>query len=437
MDCSAKLSLQALAIKSRQSSPLNPGPDSQTASTGADELSAPGGRLPVLDGIRGLAILLVMLHHFTKGYVLEDWIGKFLLRLTESAWCGVDLFFVLSGFLITGILFDAKESRSYFRSFYMRRILRIFPLYYGVLALMFLVVPLFKSFSPSMQLAAQQQGWLWAFGTNIAMAVQGSWIYHADWLNLGHFWTLAVEEHFYLIWPAVVLLLGREALMKTCVGCAVAALALRVVLTATSANYILIEVLTPCRMDALAIGAFVALAARGPGGLTALTRPSRWLAATSAVLLGLLFIGRGSLSDEDFLVQTIGFTFLDLFFAAILVLVVTSPKSLLGRFFSHPALRFLGVFSYAIYVLHLPLQPVCNKLIWLSGKTAFFYSGFAGAVSYVLLASTVSILAGVLSWHCFEKHFLRLKKFFTYAPTQRGIRSPWIRILLFAKRSAH
>ena len=153
------------------------------------------GHLPALDGLRGLAILLVLLRHFTEGAELRSKSGRWLAAALDAGWIGVDLFFVLSGFLITGILLEARRSQHYFRNFYVRRTLRIFPLYYGVLAVIFGIAPWLGWLVPEVGPEEHSQAWLWAYGTNIIMSWTGSPLLKHGWLNLNHFWSLAVEEH--------------------------------------------------------------------------------------------------------------------------------------------------------------------------------------------------------------------------------------------------
>jgi peptidoglycan/LPS O-acetylase OafA/YrhL len=157
-------------------------------------------RITNLDGIRGIAVLWVMLHHFQlygEGFPPTTFLDRQVERLTISGWIGVDLFFVLSGFLITGILLDSKSNTGYFRKFYMRRFLRIFPLYYGFLFAFMFVLPLIDPEGAEFQLQFKEQIWYWTYLINWKLAT----IYVSEYIGISHFWSLAIEEQFYLVWP--------------------------------------------------------------------------------------------------------------------------------------------------------------------------------------------------------------------------------------------
>src|SRR5437763_217904 len=164
------------------------------------------GYIPQLDGLRGTAVIMVLIGHaasFVEGLPYAGMVEY--VRFT------VDVFFVLSGFLITGILLDAKGSNHYFRNFYVRRVLRIFPLYYGFLFVFFILAPALRPPTPGGPFEGWRasQGWFWSYLSNYQLLFP-------QWVRpypLSHFWTLAVEEQFYLFWPTVVLLTSRKGLL--------------------------------------------------------------------------------------------------------------------------------------------------------------------------------------------------------------------------------
>jgi peptidoglycan/LPS O-acetylase OafA/YrhL len=371
------------------------------------------GHLPALDGLRGLAILLVLFHHMRilAGSTVCD---QLVSGLMNGGWIGVDLFFVLSGFLITGILYDARQRGRYFLNFYARRTVRIFPLYYAVILLMLVVVPqLSHPVLARLGRVTGDEPWYWLYLSNFLIAFRGT--FPSTVLDVS--WSLAIEEQFYLLWPAIVLCCERRTLMKICLALMGVALIVRGSLAATGVSPFSIYVLTPARMDALAVGAWVALAVRGPGGIGWLVpraRPVAWI--TGPMVLAIL--AWGHMHYESRMVHTIGFTGLALFFGALLVLTVGAPShGWLGRLFGHPWLTLFGRYSYAIYLFNLPVRILLQDTVfarhWLPRVGN---SQLPEQLCFGLAMTGLTLAAALLSWNLYEKHFLKLKKYF---PTDR------------------
>jgi peptidoglycan/LPS O-acetylase OafA/YrhL len=393
-------------------------------------------RLLVLDGLRGLAILLVMQHHFwglafgLSGRRPELGIDVFASRVIGAGWFGVDLFFVLSGFLITGILYDAKRSAFFFRNFYARRFLRIFPLYYLFLVIILFLFPLWPRIAGPLQISKLQdtQLWFWTYMVNNASGIKQ---FDAQMpAGSGQFWSLAVEEQFYLVWPFLVLLLSRRMMMGLCAVLVVGALALRYVLTdpvsASFANLNASHVLLPARVDTLALGALLALGLRGGFDLARLKGIAYGIIAVAAVVLVTLAVRHDGLSTLDRDVETYGFSLLAFLFASLLVLAVTSrPGDALHRVFTHSSLRFLGKYSYAIYVFHLAIAfNLAAEFLRRDYARTVFGSQIPFNVCFAILCSAVSIAAAWLSWHLFEKQVLKLKRYVPYGRTARPAEAP-------------
>lgn len=371
--------------------------------------------IPALDGVRGVAILLVLLFHSVIFSHIQPTalLDRTFVRLSEVGWAGVDLFFVLSGFLITGILYDAKGEARYFRNFYARRILRIFPLYYGVLCFLFLLLPRLAAGGSHFSVLSKDQIWYWTYLINVPIGLHG-W---PPILDVIHFWSLAVEEQFYMVWPWIVFALGRRALMLVCVAMAVASFFVRVALQVVDLP-IATTVLTPAKMDALAVGSLLALIARDVGGLSRLQRWVQVTAVSSAILLAVIFFLRPGMRPHDPVVSTIGFTLVALFFGSVLALTITpGAKSVVGRFFAHPILRSLGRYSYALYIFHLPVIFWLARHFNLVGIPRLAGSNLVRQLLFTTAAGVVSLAAAVLSWHLYEAQFLKLKSLFPYGRT--------------------
>lgn len=370
------------------------------------------GHIPALDGVRGVAILLVLLYHFAAEAQRRVGIVSPLSRPWRDGWIGVDLFFVLSGFLITGILYESRASKHYFRNFYMRRALRIFPLYFGTLAAVFVAAWISPEASRWLGQTRDQQAWYWFYGANILDAMQG-------WSGpLSHFWSLCVEEHFYLIWPLLILLLTRRQVMATCGAAVVLAIVSRALLSRLPHGEVASYALTPARIDSLAIGGMLALAFRGD--VTA-ERAGRWAGWALVVGLGsfvALYVAYRLKHHNVMIMRLGGYTCGAVFFAGVLGRAVLA-RGLPARLWANPMLRTMGKYSYALYVLHPLLEPLRVWAFVSLGLTALRRWPNLAFIVYVCFALVLSTVAAMASWHLLEKHFLKLKRLFPERPVAR------------------
>jgi peptidoglycan/LPS O-acetylase OafA/YrhL len=373
------------------------------AATAITETPLSGIHIGALDGVRGIAILLVLAFHFAWAGISQFDLHYRFLSIMTFGWCGVDLFFVLSGFLITGILYDQRHSNHYFRSFYARRILRIFPLYYGAL----LSVALLKALWWQPQWGSwgtRSPLWLDFYLTNFVIAANG-WSAVGD--GLAHFWSLAVEEHFYLVWPFLVLLGTRRQLMAAAAALAVFALALRSFLLLSGTTAEAVFVLTPARIDALAIGALCSLAIRGPGGSNILRLAIVAMLSCGFCVL-LIVVVRHTLSNYDIVMETLGLTLLALTFGGVILTgVMWQPFKIVLNL---GILRWFGRYSYGLYVWHqiiifILFQPAIRNLLGVQRTTT-------ASTFYILSTFALVMLVSVASYHLWEKPFLSLKKHF-------------------------
>ena len=297
--------------------------------------------MPVLDGIRGTAILAVLLFHFIAPENRNGLANAAVSWVFSYGTLGVDLFFVLSGFLITGILYDSRTDAHYFRNFYMRRLLRIFPLYYGVLIIIFLALPLIPYLRGTeiVELGAHQ-AWAWLYAVNIYLAIHDGWVLS----YIEHFWSLAVEEQFYLIWPLAVWLLAARPRVFLAFSLLIAAASFvgRIAASLAGAGPVVIEVLTPFQLDAFAIGGFLAVYLRQPGGETGARRLVVPLTLASLGLLALQF-GVRHLTSHGTAFESVRGGAFHLLLAALLLEGLLGPATSPWRKFllSRP-LAFLG-----------------------------------------------------------------------------------------------
>ena len=365
-------------------------------------------RISALDGLRGFAVLWVMLHHFTHGATHHNPLLNAGFTFARYGYWGVDVFFVLSGFLITGVLHDSKNASNYLSAFYARRSLRIFPLYFAALIIVFVLLPMVHTLTPQQHAMAQQQGWLWAYMGNLAMVFHNAPIYDAGGIKLLHFWSLAIEEQFYLVWPAVVLMLSRVGLMRVCVSLVLVAAASRFTLNAIGIGEQVASFFTLSRVDGLALGALVALVARGPGGLVKWIGKAPWFGFGFAVTLGLVLAARQSIPE---LAQYwIPMLRLGLFMCVLVLAVGASGWT--SRIFSMRWLSFLGKYSYGLYVFHYMMMPLMDRWVSTERMSNLLGSFIVGMAAHLAICIGASIVVALLSWHLLEKHFLKLKRHF-------------------------
>lgn len=309
--------------------------------------------LPVLDGMRGIAILMVMVLHFVYGAESEHALGRLVLNIALAGTLGVDLFFVLSGFLITRILLETRDGPRYFRNFYWRRALRIFPLYYGFLILYFGLGPFLPLDRERVAEAASYQGWIWLYGTNILICLRGGFIV----ASVNHCWTLAIEEHFYLLWPALVWLAGRRVGVL-CVATILLAITCRMLFIVTHAWPMAPHVFTFCRVDSLVLGGLLAVVERSGSGLPGIATFAKWAAGLGAAYV--LAVDVVGLRLPDVASGTLGATVVALGFAGILTLAVLArPASVAARLLSGSPLGRLGIYAYGLYVF-ITLSTSCS-----------------------------------------------------------------------------
>jgi len=220
------------------------------------------GHIPALDGLRGVAILMVMMLHFYNEAIINNGypiIGPIITKFALSGLYGVELFFVISGFLITQILLNSKNEPHYFRNFYVRRFLRIFPLYYGVLFLIFFVLPFVVTFDAAAKDIASRQIWLWTYLSNAPWS-GGRWD-SSGLFRLGHFFFICVVVHYYIIWPLVVYKCKLRTLIHLCLTGMVVCLLIRTVHTVAGGPE-LFAWSSIRKLDGLLLGSFLAAGLR-------------------------------------------------------------------------------------------------------------------------------------------------------------------------------
>lgn len=365
--------------------------------------------IPELDGLRGIAILAVMGFHFSGDTPVV--FGKFAAVFWAFYYGGngVDLFFVLSGFLITSILLHTKDSPNYFRSFYVRRVLRIFPLYFLAVALFFYVeLPWLESrLGPAPRIHAEQI-WYWTYLVN----------WHDTLGNIlgamGHFWSLAIEEQFYLVWPLAIWLCRRKQVPTLCIGAIALSTLLRLVFDLRGVPVEYLHRATFTRFDTLALGGLLAWIANDEYWLGTLRPLLKFVAPAALALFAVNEFAAARFGRFPAYV-TLSYSLMALLCGCLVFYAVayTGGPTIMSRIARSAILRNVGKYSYSMYIFHL----VAKREAMVPVVTALTRWGLSLSLSLVLgmIICSVAVYAfALLTWYGFEKHFLKLKDYFPY-----------------------
>jgi peptidoglycan/LPS O-acetylase OafA/YrhL len=367
--------------------------------------------IPELDGIRGTAVALVVIYHYFLLVIIAP-PGTALSYIAAGkrlAWSGVDLFFVLSGFLIGGILIDARESVNYYQVFYYRRFLRIVPLYVLVIVLTWVVNILANGPLSHRLVFWHQESLPWR---SYIFFVQNFWMTVRNNMGYGGLrvtWSLAVEEQFYLTLPFLIRRVRPDRLFIWIIGGIAAAPVLRIICHALWPEYPFSWVYTmPCRADALLLGVLGAIAMRSESWRNRLERHrASLLAAVLLLAFGCFVLAKlpqnPSGATNSLPMLSVGLTWLALFYLSIILYALIAPQSWLSGCLRWHWLRWLGSIAYGVYMFHDFIRSVLQGLIW--GRFPIWLGWPELAATIFALALTLGVCE--LSWAYFERPLLR------------------------------
>lgn len=358
------------------------------------------GHIPALDGVRGIAAAIVFIYHYGGGARSSDFAFHLVGKTIHLGWAGVSLFFVLSGFLITGILLDSMQRPKWRVTFYIRRALRIFPLYYFALFGAILVAWLLRT--PSSLISP-----LWPLFFYL-QDIPG--IVHTRALSplfvVGHFWSLAVEEQFYLVWPILLLFASRRAALRPlCISVYLFSLLFRICIFSLHLNTEWATYFIIGRAGEMAAGGFLAASIRGSErDRSQIARGAKpLLLACVACVTAIVWFTDETGAAEPWL-ATLGISLFTLIFTSMIALCLR--PGITERVFSFPILRWLGKVSYGIYVYHLLLAPL---YAWFTRQIFPGVTGRRYLLALAAVATTGTLLAASISFATLESRFLRLK----------------------------
>jgi len=360
------------------------------------------GHVPALDGVRGFAAATVFVYHYGGGAQSSFLPVRIIGTVIHFGWAGVSLFFVLSGFLISGILWQGFNKPDWWKRFYARRSLRIFPLYYLAILIAF-VAGVTLGASPGQYTPL----WIYILYLGNFPPLAGQTAHLPTTLHLAHFWSLAVEEQFYLIWPFVLGIFAgrRRGAMRMIVFLWAASFVFRCVMQTWNPPGDWNGLFLFSRAGELLAGAYLAMAFRGDEQER--KRLIAWAPAAflgSGVLIVVISFYARTPQFQPPLMPTVGLALCSIFFASMVAL--TFRPRILQSFFQNGFLRWLGKISYGIYVYHLLLH---DGFVWIVNRLAP-HVGYNGHLILVFVVASVATLAiASLSFYTYETAFLRLK----------------------------
>ena len=379
--------------------------------------TAAAKRIPELDGLRGLAIFLVILCH----YIQDGPVGprhSLAARMGEViglGTVGVDLFFILSGFLIGGILLNSRLSPRYYRTFYLRRFFRIIPIYYSWLVLFGLVMLAAREWGVAGGADFKTLTPYWAYFIFIQNYFQGSTAIQAFWLI--PLWSLAVEEQFYLLAPPLIRMLSPARLVNVLTGVLAFSLLLRLFLSSVygeSHDYWGITASTNwmvCRADDLALGMLVATIWVNPQSRRRLQeKVGVSYAGLFSCAAALLAMSYWLMRPDSFITATVGRTVIGFFFMFLMIIPLTDQEGLLARIFRWRPLRELGKVSYCVYIIHRAVNwGIFRSVMHVDPRFDSWRAIGVASLSFV-----VTIILAELSWRFFENPLIHRGHRFLY-----------------------
>lgn len=348
--------------------------------------------------MRGIAILLVVFYH-NFGFVKYFFFG----------WLGVDLFFVLSGFLITDILLKTVNGPGYFKNFYIKRVLRIFPLYYLSLIIFLLILPRVSSFPLDMSFYVEHQWWFWTY-------LQNWFLIFYDVGNtttaIQHYWSLAVEEQFYIAWPLVIFLIRKPKLLLAIAGfLLIVVICARVYMWSIQIkdlNYF--GLYTYTRIDGICIGSMLAILQFMRSSFI-----NRYFTGLILLLAAMNFVFYFINKEYNFTFPyfaIVGYTTFAMLFAIIVHEVIQGKNRFLNLILNIKPLRFFGKISYGLYIFHWPIYLILYGWVDEKIRSAVKISENNLEIIVSILLTMIGILISTVSFYTFERYFLKKKKAF-------------------------